>query len=189
MKGLQDIKDSMLNNQISIDFNDRTLFGNEAGEDEDIEILNSYFLDKTCFNDFYNETTKLAVISGRKGMGKSALLSKLNFLLKDDSKYTKPIVIRTTGPELLGLGDFSNMNDIQLENYWRQIICKRINLEIGKQIKFAFSDDAMTLVESSEIDNMKNENILSALITRLKNKVPILDLERTKKHQMIGMLY
>ena len=30
MKGLQKIKKNMLNNQVSIDFNDRTLFGNEA---------------------------------------------------------------------------------------------------------------------------------------------------------------
>ena len=43
-------------------------------------------------------------------MGKSALLSKLEYILKDDKKYNNPIVIRTTGTELLCLGDFQNMN-------------------------------------------------------------------------------
>jgi len=181
MIGLKNIKKDMIDNQVKINLKDKTLFGNEAGEDEDIEILNSYFLEKPIFDDFYENTTKLAVISGRKGMGKSALLSKLEYILKDDKKYNNPIVIKTTGTELLGLGDFQNMNDIQLENYWKQIICKKINLEIGKTLKFAFSDDEMTLVESAEIDNMKSENILSALITRLSSKVPLTDLERDKK--------
>jgi energy-coupling factor transporter ATP-binding protein EcfA2 len=181
MQGFKNIKNEMKNNQVKINLRDKTLFGNEAGEDEDIEILNSYFLEKTIFDDFYENSTKLAVVSGRKGMGKSALLSKLEYILKDDEKYNNPIVIRTTGTELLGLGNFQNMNEIQLENYWKQIICKKINLEIGKTLNFAFSDDAMTLVESAEIDNMKSENIISSLITRLGSKVPLTNLERDKK--------
>lgn len=181
LKGLQKIKREMEDRQVHINLNDRTLFGNEAGEDEDIAILNSYFLDKTIFDDFYDESNKLAVISGRKGMGKSALLSKLEYLLLEGKKYVNPIVIRTTGPELLGLGNFDDMNEIQLENYWRQIICKRINLEIGKNLKFAFSDDAMTMVESAEIDNMKSENILTALISRLGSKLPFTELEKKRK--------
>ncbi|TOG76345.1 hypothetical protein CGI95_24290, partial [Vibrio parahaemolyticus] len=85
-------------------------------------------------------------------MGKSALLSRLEYKLKNDSEYDEPIVIRVTGNELLGLGDFSSKDQAYLENYWKRIICKKVIIEIGSQIGFALSSDEIAMVESAELD-------------------------------------
>src|SRR5258708_37357796 len=55
------------------------LFGNEAGDDEPVEVLSSYFLDKPEFEPFYQPATKLAFVRSRKGVGKSALLKQTYF--------------------------------------------------------------------------------------------------------------
>ncbi len=62
------------------DLADPELFGNEAGEDEDAEILDSYFLRKPEFDRFYSPTRKLGFVRSRKGMGKSALLKHSLYL-------------------------------------------------------------------------------------------------------------
>lgn len=38
---------------IYIDIKDKDLFGNDAGEDENIEVLNSYYIDNPDFEDFF----------------------------------------------------------------------------------------------------------------------------------------
>lgn len=42
---------------LRIDLNDRKLFGNDAGEDEDLEVLNSYYIDHPDFKDFLVKTS------------------------------------------------------------------------------------------------------------------------------------
>lgn len=110
---------------IEVNLRDKKLFGNEAGEDEDLEVLNSYYIDNDDFYDFFDLDNPLSVVNARKGMGKSALLSRLEYKLKNEEEYSKPIVIRVTGNELLGLGDFSSKDQAYLENYWKRIICKK----------------------------------------------------------------
>ena len=67
---------------IVVDLKNKNLFGNDAGEDEELDILNSYYIDNEDFDDFFDPTIKLCVASARKGMGKSTLLSKLNYKLR-----------------------------------------------------------------------------------------------------------
>ena len=42
------------------DLIDPELFGNEAGEDEDSEVLSSYFVEKSDFERFFSANTRLA---------------------------------------------------------------------------------------------------------------------------------
>lgn len=140
---------------ISIDLKDRKLFGNEAGEDEDIDVLNSYYVDHEDFSEFYDEDVRLSIVSARKGMGKSALLSRLQNKLGSEDDYTSPIIIRAKGNDLLGLGDFVGKDQAYLENYWKQIICKKIILEIGNKIGFALSSDEISIVEIAELEGIK----------------------------------
>jgi hypothetical protein len=67
-------------------------------------------------------------------MGKSSLLARLNYKLKTEPDYDEPIVVKVTGNTLLGLGDFREKDQAYLENYWKQIICKKIIIEIGTTI-------------------------------------------------------
>ncbi|MGY5769982.1 hypothetical protein [Vibrio cincinnatiensis] len=81
---------------IVVNIRDAKLFGNEAGEDEDLDVLNSYYIDNDEFYDFFDSENRLSVVSARKGMGKSALLSRLEYKLKNDSEYDEPIVKKWT---------------------------------------------------------------------------------------------
>lgn len=151
-----------MTNYFNIDYDD--LFGNDSGENEKEETLKGYFVDLPVFRKFFNETNELGIVRARKGMGKSALLRTLSFRQKEGS--SNDLVIVTTGNELIGMGDFNGKNQAYLENHWKQVICKRICVEIGKQINFALSDSAMSMVEISELEGYKNLNILSALTER-----------------------
>lgn len=160
-----------------LDLKDVNLFGNEAGEDEELEVLNSYYLDNDDFDVFFDADRKLSIVSARKGMGKSALVSRLHYKLLTDPNYSAPLVIRVKGPDLLGLGDFVGKDPVYLENYWKQIICKKIILELGARIGLAFTSDEMSMVEMAELEGMKSRNLIGGLLARLKGKIPFLSAE------------
>lgn len=162
---------------INFNLKDKQLFGNEAGEDEDINILNSYYVDHNDFTDFFEKNVKLSIVSARKGMGKSALLSRLQYKLENEADYCSPLIIRAKGNDLLGLGNFSGKDQAYLENYWKQIICKKIIMEIGNKIGFAFSSDEMSIIEIAEIEGIKSKNIVGGLISRIKSKLPFVGAE------------
>lgn len=162
---------------LNINIIDKELFGNDAGEDEKIEILNSYYVERDDLKDFFDKTVKLNVVSARKGMGKSSLLARLNYKLKNEGGYDDPIVVKVTGNNLLGLGDFKDKDQAYLENYWKQIICKKIIIEIGTSIGVALTSDAMSMVEIAELEGMKSRNLVGGLIARIKGKLPFLEVE------------
>jgi energy-coupling factor transporter ATP-binding protein EcfA2 len=142
------------------------LFGSDSGEDEKPDALRSYFVDIPEFKKFYDPENSLVIVRGRKGMGKSALLKRLSILLSD-ANGTKDIVIEATGNELMGMGDFGGTDHAYLENHWKQVICKRICVEIGKRINFALTDNTMSMVEAAEIEGFKGANVVSALTERI----------------------
>lgn len=160
-----------------LNFKDKDLFGNEAGEDESPDILNSYFVEYEEFDDFFDKSQALSIVSARKGMGKSALLARLQHRLQNEAAYNAPIIVRAKGNDLLGLGDFEGKDQAYLETYWKQIICKRIILEIGKRINFALSSDEISIVEASELEGLKSKNIVGGLISRIVGKLPALSVE------------
>lgn len=148
----------------SIDY--EQLFGSDSGEDENPDALRSYFVDLPEFKKFYEPENPLVIVRGRKGMGKSALLKRLAIRLSD-ANGSKDIVIETTGNELVGIGAFGGTDHAQLENHWKQVICKRICVEIGKRIDVALTDNTMSMVEAAEIEGFKGTNVVSALTERV----------------------
>jgi hypothetical protein len=158
---------------VRLNLGDKLLFGNDAGEDEDSEVLASYFLNQSAFDDFLNRDERLYVARGRKGIGKSALLSKLAHDLRQDE--SKPIVVSLVPSNLEAmLPQPGTTNSTVLENYWKQVICRAINYEIAKTIGFAWKDDEISLVENSELAGFRGRNIFGALIGRLLGKVNLL---------------
>ncbi len=164
------------------DINYEQLFGSDSGEDEKPDALRSYFVDLPEFKKFYDPENPLVIVRGRKGMGKSALLKRLGIRLSD-ANGTKDIVIEATGNELMGMGDFGGTDHAYLENHWKQVICKRICVEIGKRINFALTDNTMSMVEAAEIEGFKGSNVVSALTERvggiLQRLIPGGDSEAT----------
>ena len=165
---------------VDLDFYDENLFGNEAGEDEDPEVLSSYFITKDKFNKFLSPSRSFGIVRARKGMGKSSLLSKLAF----DISKTDPnaIVISVTGADLLSFGHFEGQDHLKLQNEWKKSLSARINHELGSKIGFAWTDDQMALVEASELVGYKGKNLIGSLLGRIKSKkIPIEIITPTAK--------
>lgn len=156
-----------MNNPFVLDFTDRSLFGNDAGEDEPIEVLASYFVDQQSFKDFFGTQHVLQIARGRKGMGKSALLAKLAHELGANDRY---LVLRLTGSDFTGMGEFTSEDHSVLINQWQQVICTRISMELGARFKLAKSDSKSMMVEAAEIAGLKGRNLIGSLIARLRTK-------------------
>lgn len=150
-----------------LNFKDATLFGNDAGEDESIEVLASYFVDHPDFGIFFDRTVRFRVARSKKGMGKSALLSKLAYDLSTEPSL---LVLKLAGSDFTALGEFSSEDPSVIISQWQQAICSRINLELGSRISVAFSDTRMMMVEAAEISGYKGRNLVGALLSRIKSK-------------------
>ncbi|CAJ0708770.1 hypothetical protein LMG19089_04766 [Ralstonia edaphis] len=140
------------------------MFGNDSGENERDQTLMDYFVELPEFKKFFNDRNELGIVRARKGMGKSAMLKFLS--LRRKKAAPEDLVIFTTGNELMGMGEFTGKSQAYLENHWKQVICKRICIEIGKKINIAFTDLEMSMVEAAELEGFKNLNLLSALTER-----------------------
>jgi hypothetical protein len=161
-----------------IEFLDSTLFGNDAGEDEDIQRLNEYYLSKPEHEIFFKDSVRLQFVRARKGIGKSALLCYTAYKVEDQNP--DDIVINIKASDLIALFNSNPTNALEYINCWQQRICTRINLELGKKISFAFSDDNMALVESAELLNFKGKNIVSALANRFSISTASTNMAITK---------
>lgn len=156
---------------VQLDLSDETLFGNDAGEDENPDILASYFVDQDNFSRFLRPTIKLSIARAKKGMGKSALISKFAY---DRSLDGEEIIVKLVGSQLIGdsIPIFSTF--LEAQSYWVRQICSRINAALGAKIGFAFSDTTMALVESAEITGLRERSLAGALLSRIKSKnIPI----------------
>jgi hypothetical protein len=154
-----------------IDLSDETLFGNDAGEDESPDILASYFVNQDNFARFLRPTVKLSVARAKKGMGKSALLSKFAY---DRAQDPDEIIVRLVGSQLIGdtIPEFSTF--LEAQSYWVRQICSRVNASLGAKIGFAFSDTSMALVESAEMTGLRERSLAGALLSRIKARnIPI----------------
>ncbi|WP_156382396.1 P-loop ATPase, Sll1717 family [Acidovorax sp. Leaf160] len=140
------------------------MFGSDSGEYERDQALREYFVELPQFKKFFNADNKIGFVRARKGMGKSAMLKVLSLRRKEERP--DDLIIFTTGNELMGMGDFTGKSQAYLENHWKQVICKRICIEIGRKIDFAVTDLEMSFVEAAELEGYKDLNILSALTER-----------------------
>lgn len=157
---------------------DPELFGNEAGDDEPIEVLDSYFLSKPEFDRFYSPANKLAFVRSRKGVGKSALLKKT--LSTRQMAGEGEILIHLKASDLSALQNVDHSSPDQLIYGWQQRICTQVNRELGAALRVGFSDDSMLLIESAELAGLRNRNLVSALFDRLKIKGLGPEIERSR---------
>jgi hypothetical protein len=150
------------------------IFGNEAAEDETDSIFSSYVLYRQEVQRFTDAARPLQVVRAYKGEGKSALLRLVEKQLKSTTNDT--LIIRTTGQSLSP--SLESQDSDQWVREWKKRILERIANEIGATLSMAFTDDAISLVESAEQNTYKSRSFVSSITDRLKSKsVPI---ERTR---------
>src|SRR5690606_5468649 len=57
---------------------------------------------------------------------------------------------------------------------WKKAIFRKVAIEIGKSIKIAFTDDAMSLVEEAESEGFRERSFVGAIASRLSStSIPI----------------
>ncbi|MFA7383848.1 MAG: hypothetical protein WC001_10405 [Desulfurivibrionaceae bacterium] len=144
-------------------------FGNEAGDDVDLEELTSYFVEQESFNSYLDKRKKFLVATAKKGVGKSALIQWNYYKINKTSPAD--IVIKCRGADLTR-DSFGLISKIETPNEyirdWMIRICALINRELAKRIGFAITDDKITLVESAELNGYKSRNIVGCLIDRFE---------------------
>lgn len=169
----------------NIQLDDPKLFGNFAAEDEDIDLLDSYFVDKPGYK-YFRSNDKLWIVRAKKGMGKSALLKKVAHEKKVAD--TEDIVIQIKGSDLIK-NTFPNTIDVQQLIYsWQSAICSRISIEIGKNLSLALTDDTITLVENAELEGFKEKNLIGCLVERMKGKIGRLEIDKPQIKDSIAIL-
>ena len=176
-------------------------FGNEAADDADPEELASYFVEQTMFHEFLSSRKRLLIATARKGVGKSALLQWAASKIQDGDKDA--LVIRCRGADLVrsrfGLtSPLENPNDRIRD--WMVRICALVNRQLALNIGLALKDDAITLVETAELEGYKSRNLVGCLLDRLhgvldkrspdklKAKDEILLLQRVKNRNVWIMI-
>lgn len=171
---------------ITLDLTDPDLFGNDAAEQEDREVLASYFVEKKSLSSFYLPKRRLAIVRARKGMGKSALLRNIDHHIasEDGAAFT----VRAHGADLVQLADLSSTDPLILIGRWQQAICRLINLELAKRIRFAVTDSSMLIVESAELANYKERNFVGALLDRIKFKGIPLEISKADSKDAYRLL-
>jgi hypothetical protein len=154
------------------------LFGNDAGEDEIPEVLDSYFFEKPEFAPFFDDTKRLAFVRSRKGMGKSALLRQVYFRRSHLNEGELLIYIKAS--DLVAMQEVDSSSPSSLTHGWQQRMCSRVNLELGSTMRFAGADDSMTLVESAEVAGFRGRNLIGALIDRVRVKIKDVEISRER---------
>lgn len=151
-------------------------FGNEAGDDEAPDILSSYFVKISAFDDFLMPSHRLFITTAKKGVGKSALLNWASYNIE---KKNEQFVIKCTGAELTR-SQFNLNSQLETANDyirdWMVRICSFINRKLAARCEIALSDDRISLIESAEIEGFKSRNIIGCLVDHfskiLGNKQP-----------------
>lgn len=170
--------------QIALSLNDREdVFGNDAADHEDPEVLVGYFYRQDDFDDFHSAKRDFLFVVGRKGVGKSALLRYSEQLRRQPSSVSQGEA--NAAPFVLSL----NASDIALDlkpgataaeriAEWQRRICARLCAGIGESIDVALTDSAISIVEHSELTGFRGRNLFASLSDRLA--IGVLPLTRQR---------
>ncbi|MHC1481733.1 P-loop ATPase, Sll1717 family [Frateuria aurantia] len=154
---------------MTIKLNDRSLFGNEAAEDESDDVFESYAVIRPEIERFLSQQERLVIARAYKGEGKSALL---RLVAKKLEEVNEDIVLRVSAPSLSP--EVASDDSDEWVRGWKQRILKHAASEIGARIHLAFSDDAIALVEEAEGNGYKSRSFVGSVIDRLKSaSIPI----------------
>lgn len=155
---------------MKIKLNDKSLFGNEAAEDEIEDVFTGYAVERPEVSRFLDPTSSLAIARAYKGEGKSALLRLVALRLNQQSPA--PLVINIPASSISP--DLDCTDSDRWVRGWKTNILKLAAREIGATISYAFSDDAVSLVEEAEANSFKARSFVSTVADRLKSSaVPL----------------
>ncbi len=155
-----------------IDLADQSLFGNDNAEDEDSQVLASYFYSRPEFLHLSDPSSPLAIVRAYKGEGKSALLRMLRISLEEAASDGQLILIESPAPDIAPNVDGDDPT--LWFQAWKRVLSKRIVAEIGRGIGFAATDDASLMVEEAIDQGHAGRDFVAFIGNRLKTKGQLL---------------
>lgn len=171
------------------DLLDNIDFGNEAGDDIDPEDLNRYFIVQRLFKQFLNPRKKILVATGKKGIGKSALLQWTNFKLEQTD--SDAIIVKARGADLTR-SKFKLSDPLETPNDyirdWMVRICGIVNRALALRLHVALTDDEISLVECAEIEGYKSRNLVGCLIDRFSKLLGKFQPEKLQSKDEVELL-
>ena len=149
---------------------ERIDFGNEAGDDIDVNELSSYFVKQVSFDKYTDSSTRVLVATSRKGVGKSALLQWISYQIAQSDHNA--LVIKCRGADIVR-SKFNLTSNLETPNEyihdWMIRICALVNRELAIRLKLGVGDDRITLIETAELEGYKSRNLVSCLLDRLQS--------------------
>lgn len=156
---------------VRIDLTADDLFGNDAADDEDEKLFQSYVLRRDEIGKFADASIRFRIVRAYKGEGKSALIRLAESSIVDADG--EPIVIRTSGSALSP--DIHSTDTDRLVREWKKNIFKTIAMHVGKRIGWAWRGSEVALVEEAEREYFKDTSLITTLTDRLKSSFVPLD--------------
>lgn len=172
---------------IEIEYWDKDLFGNDAAEEEDEEVFTSYAFERPEVKEFANASHQIQFVRAYKGEGKSAILRIAAAKIR--SEKPNAITISTTGVNCSPNIESDDSDTWTRE--WKKNLLKLVANEIGTRVGFAYTDDAMTLVEEAEQNGFRQSSFVSSITDRLKSSAVPLDKSRklAENHEKVLKRY
>lgn len=164
-------------------------FGDETGDMVDPEELTTYFVEKDSFAPLLQSKRRFAVVTAKKGVGKSALIQWLGH--KVSNAQPDALVIKCRGADLTR-AQFGLKSQLETPNDyirdWMVRICILVNRRLAADLGLALTDDKITLVEAAEISGFKSRNLVGALTARFKKLLGRLTPEQSKAGDEVELL-
>jgi len=156
--------------QLRLQLDDATLCGNDAAEDEEDVVFQSYAVQRPEVISFLNASKSICIAKAYKGEGKSALLRLVAMKLASYEDLSLVVFIPATQIS----PDLQTTDPDEWVRAWKKAILKQAACEIGNNISFAFKDDGISLVEEAERYGFRQRSFVSSLTERLRSEaVPI----------------
>ena len=164
-------------------------FGNEAADDIDPIELNKHFVIQKTFNKFLDSKNLILVATGKKGIGKSALLKWIGHNVTQADPDA--VVVKARGADL-ARSKFHLNNKLETPNDyirdWMVRICGLVNRELAIRLKIALTDDKISLIECAEIEGYKERNLIGCLMDRFKNLLGDISPEKLQIKDEVQLL-
>ncbi len=168
--------------EIHVDLTDKTLFGNDAAELEQEDVFLSYVIEPQITKEFLDSDNQIQIVRAYKGEGKSALLRLVSYKL--DQKPDN-IVLYVSAVSFSPNVDIDD-SDVWTRK-WKEKILGHLIGQIGKKIGFAFSDDAISIVEEAEEHGFRSKSFVSSITDRLTSEQ--MPIEKKELNQKIKKNY
>lgn len=168
---------------MTIHLADTTLFGNDAAEDEDDDVFQSYALDRAEVDQFLEQSRKICIARAYKGEGKSAVLRLVRNRL--EAQHLPPVVVAVSARQIAPTLTIGNV-DVWVRE-WKKALVGAVAREMGSKIQVDWHEDATLLVEEAENDRFKHRSFVRALLSRLKPRT--LTIEQELEFESVSARY